>query len=313
MCHLCSKISEGLRCLLYIDNDKRVWACDECVTYDMIIRCSPSLSEAEYSHLVHLSQTCTFVLNYVFKDCRIYRSELNAALRAILYENGVLNTIYLPPVSELYSSVPESSTTSGDAKECVLLKRKLDQVAAEKECLTDKVTKLEEENDDLMERNIELGMTISEKNAQIANMERLYGEQKRALKDEIQRSNTLAKTSPNSVLLHQNVYLISMTDMMRGTISSLQKQLMQAQKMITHLERFRDDHESHLLELRKAAQEAAYGDHQLCLMCQEAPREVVLLFCGHFCVCQACSTKINGNCPVCRQEVNQVSQPVYQC
>lgn len=240
----------------------------------MIVSCCPEL-ESSYEDLAYLSHTDCYIKQ--LGETTLYRSQLNAII------------IYL--VNELPKSELEEVTA-----EMETVKRKLEEVTAENEVLSLKVAEQKKAASDV-----------------IANMERLYGEQKCALQEEIQRSNTLAKTSPNGVLLHQNVYLTSMTDMMRGTIASLQTQLMQAACVITHLERFRDDHESHLLELRKAAREAAYGDHQLCVVCQDAPREVVLLFCGHFCVCQACSTKINDKCPVCRQEVNQVSQPVYQC
>lgn len=42
---------------------------------------------------------------------------------------------------------------------------------------------------------------------------------------------------------------------------------------------------------------------QICLACLSNPREVVLLPCGHVCVCADCSLLIQERCPVCREPV----------
>ncbi|KAK3921935.1 Mitochondrial E3 ubiquitin protein ligase 1 [Frankliniella fusca] len=44
-------------------------------------------------------------------------------------------------------------------------------------------------------------------------------------------------------------------------------------------------------------------DSQLCIVCRENPKEVVLLPCGHVCICEDCSEDISDLCPVCRAEI----------
>lgn len=345
-CCLCNHVVARHLCIRYIDDRGEVHdVCNDCVTYGMIVSCCPEL-ESSYEDLAYLSHTDCYIKQ--LGGTTLYRSQLNALIIYFVNELTKSEAVSVESsqcakdsVSEMVGALSDLAATVKECQHDALpvlvakLKRKLDdkeneterkmvEVTAQRDAARCKRAEVTAERDaakrkleEVTAENEVLSLQVAEQKKAasdvIANMERLYGEQKCALQEEIQRSNTLAKTSPNGVLLHQNVYLTSMTDMMRGTITSLQTQLMQACSVITHLERFRDDHESHLLELRKAAREAAYGDHQLCVVCQDAPREVVLLFCGHFCVCQACSTKINDKCPVCRQEVNQVSQPVYQC
>ncbi|ODM99169.1 Mitochondrial ubiquitin ligase activator of NFKB 1 [Orchesella cincta] len=42
---------------------------------------------------------------------------------------------------------------------------------------------------------------------------------------------------------------------------------------------------------------------QTCLVCLVNPREVILLNCGHVCVCADCALKVNGCCPICRERI----------
>jgi len=48
----------------------------------------------------------------------------------------------------------------------------------------------------------------------------------------------------------------------------------------------------------------------LCIICQSRPRNMVLLACGHVVTCEACSTRLNGRCPICRQHLHN-SQRIY--
>lgn len=42
---------------------------------------------------------------------------------------------------------------------------------------------------------------------------------------------------------------------------------------------------------------------QTCVLCLVNQREIILLDCGHFCICIECLDRLpNQNCPVCRQE-----------
>ena len=53
-------------------------------------------------------------------------------------------------------------------------------------------------------------------------------------------------------------------------------------------------------------------DSQTCVICLSNPREVVILDCGHICVCLSCAEALPHpqHCPVCRQNVTRVI-PVY--
>uniref|UniRef100_A0A1A9X0D7 RING-type E3 ubiquitin transferase n=1 Tax=Glossina brevipalpis TaxID=37001 RepID=A0A1A9X0D7_9MUSC len=43
---------------------------------------------------------------------------------------------------------------------------------------------------------------------------------------------------------------------------------------------------------------------QLCVVCTTNPKEVIILPCGHVCICEDCSEKIKQTCPVCRGPIN---------
>jgi hypothetical protein len=46
-----------------------------------------------------------------------------------------------------------------------------------------------------------------------------------------------------------------------------------------------------------------------CVICMENPNEVVLVTCGHYCLCHDCATNIinsTGSCPMCRGTVVQI-------
>ncbi|XP_046395415.1 mitochondrial E3 ubiquitin protein ligase 1-like isoform X1 [Ischnura elegans] len=46
---------------------------------------------------------------------------------------------------------------------------------------------------------------------------------------------------------------------------------------------------------------------QLCVVCRENPKELILMPCGHVCLCEDCYESISNKCPVCRAEVEKVS------
>ncbi|XP_071442152.1 mitochondrial E3 ubiquitin protein ligase 1 [Hetaerina americana] len=48
-------------------------------------------------------------------------------------------------------------------------------------------------------------------------------------------------------------------------------------------------------------------DAQLCVVCRENPKEIILMPCGHVCLCEDCFDSINSKCPVCRADVENVS------
>ncbi|XP_030386496.1 mitochondrial E3 ubiquitin protein ligase 1-like [Scaptodrosophila lebanonensis] len=42
---------------------------------------------------------------------------------------------------------------------------------------------------------------------------------------------------------------------------------------------------------------------QLCVVCSTNPKEIILLPCGHVCLCEDCALKIDVSCPVCRTKI----------
>lgn len=54
---------------------------------------------------------------------------------------------------------------------------------------------------------------------------------------------------------------------------------------------------------RRCARDRQLNELQQCLVCYQNPREIILLPCGHVCLCLDCSERINDLCPVCRAEI----------
>ncbi|CAH0554453.1 unnamed protein product [Brassicogethes aeneus] len=48
-------------------------------------------------------------------------------------------------------------------------------------------------------------------------------------------------------------------------------------------------------------------ESQLCVVCKSNPIEIILLPCGHVCLCEDCQADINDNCPVCRAPIDKKS------
>lgn len=53
-----------------------------------------------------------------------------------------------------------------------------------------------------------------------------------------------------------------------------------------------------------------YTESELCVVCRENPKEIVLLPCGHVCICEDCSVDVPNLCPVCRAQI-QSRNPAY--
>ncbi|KAF4520061.1 hypothetical protein B566_EDAN007917 [Ephemera danica] len=52
---------------------------------------------------------------------------------------------------------------------------------------------------------------------------------------------------------------------------------------------------------------ATSTDGPTCIICDN-PREVILLPCGHICLCFDCGFKIDGTCPMCRAKVDTINE-----
>ncbi|XP_017151213.1 mitochondrial E3 ubiquitin protein ligase 1-like [Drosophila miranda] len=56
-------------------------------------------------------------------------------------------------------------------------------------------------------------------------------------------------------------------------------------------------------ERRARGRPPALSDDELCVVCATNPKEIILLPCGHVCLCEDCSPHIATQCPVCRGKI----------
>ncbi|XP_069695031.1 mitochondrial E3 ubiquitin protein ligase 1-like [Periplaneta americana] len=54
---------------------------------------------------------------------------------------------------------------------------------------------------------------------------------------------------------------------------------------------------------RKRVRDKDLQESQQCVVCRQNPREIILLRCGHVCLCEDCSEGITDYCPVCRAKI----------
>ncbi|XP_058797911.1 mitochondrial E3 ubiquitin protein ligase 1 [Phymastichus coffea] len=60
-------------------------------------------------------------------------------------------------------------------------------------------------------------------------------------------------------------------------------------------------------ERRQRVRDRELREDQICVICCTNPREIILLPCGHVCLCEDCSIHVTSNCPVCRKNITQKS------
>lgn len=58
-------------------------------------------------------------------------------------------------------------------------------------------------------------------------------------------------------------------------------------------------------ERRQRVRDTDLREDQLCVVCRTNPREIILLPCGHVCLCEDCAGDINNDCPLCRTPISQ--------
>lgn len=63
-------------------------------------------------------------------------------------------------------------------------------------------------------------------------------------------------------------------------------------------------------ERRQRVRDTDLREDQRCIVCRIHPREIILLPCGHVCLCEDCSEHITNGCPICRKPIAQ-KQPAY--
>lgn len=65
-------------------------------------------------------------------------------------------------------------------------------------------------------------------------------------------------------------------------------------------------------ERRQKVRDNDLPENFLCVVCRSNPREIILLDCGHVCLCEDCSEGITGGCPMCRAPI-RVKNAAYIC
>lgn len=73
-----------------------------------------------------------------------------------------------------------------------------------------------------------------------------------------------------------------------------------------HEEELRKQIEETRRERRKNARDTniELSESQLCVVCKNNPKEIILLPCGHVCICGDCNDDITHKCPICRTEIS---------
>ncbi|KAJ8977539.1 hypothetical protein NQ317_010059 [Molorchus minor] len=64
-------------------------------------------------------------------------------------------------------------------------------------------------------------------------------------------------------------------------------------------------------ERRRRMRDDDLPENQLCVVCKANPIEIILLPCGHVCLCEDCSVDITEQCPVCRAGIEKNLLPMF--
>uniref|UniRef100_A0A023FKI4 RING-type E3 ubiquitin transferase n=2 Tax=Amblyomma TaxID=6942 RepID=A0A023FKI4_AMBCJ len=57
---------------------------------------------------------------------------------------------------------------------------------------------------------------------------------------------------------------------------------------------------------RRKLNRESTSEHPSCVICRTNPVEVMILECGHVCLCTDCSDMVTGNCPMCRASIKRI-------
>lgn len=63
-------------------------------------------------------------------------------------------------------------------------------------------------------------------------------------------------------------------------------------------------------ERRQKVRNTDLTEEFVCVVCRSNPREIILLDCGHICLCEDCSEGITSECPICRAPIRN-KHPAY--
>lgn len=76
-------------------------------------------------------------------------------------------------------------------------------------------------------------------------------------------------------------------------------------------QKFRESMEKSRAEKRSKQRTETLTDDQRCVVCVTNPKEVIVLPCGHVCLCEDCAVQIKAACPVCRCDIKSKAAAYY--
>ncbi|EDV38877.1 uncharacterized protein Dana_GF25023 [Drosophila ananassae] len=86
-------------------------------------------------------------------------------------------------------------------------------------------------------------------------------------------------------------------------VTFIAKKMYKRRKQLKEEAIIRDRLETERRERRARSRPQNMSEDQLCVVCSTNPKEVILLPCGHVCLCEDCAQKISIACPVCRGNI----------
>ncbi|GLV34222.1 Mitochondrial E3 ubiquitin protein ligase 1 [Carabus blaptoides fortunei] len=74
-----------------------------------------------------------------------------------------------------------------------------------------------------------------------------------------------------------------------------------------HEEKLKKELDETRKDRRRRMRDVDLTEAQQCVVCRQNPREIILLPCGHVCLCEDCADGIHEHCPVCRRTIEKKS------
>lgn len=86
-------------------------------------------------------------------------------------------------------------------------------------------------------------------------------------------------------------------------VAFIAKKLYRKRKQEREEAKIRERLDTERRERRARSRPHTLSQDQLCVVCSTNPKEIILLPCGHVCLCEDCAQKISVTCPVCRGSI----------
>lgn len=94
-------------------------------------------------------------------------------------------------------------------------------------------------------------------------------------------------------------------------IALIARKVYKKRKAAQEEEKFRESMDKSRKERRSKQRIETISDEQRCVVCVTNPKEVIVLPCGHVCLCEDCAIQIKSACPVCRCDIKSKAAAYY--